>query len=54
MKHNFVWVYIIITFTYKSDVLELEILDWNIRNLDTAVCPAQIYSMFSSSHAFLF
>lgn len=38
MKHNFMWVYIIFTFTYKTDVLEL--LDWNIRYLDTAVGPS--------------
>lgn len=39
MKHNFMWVYIIITFQYKTDGFELEILDWNIKYLDTVVGP---------------
>lgn len=39
MKHNLMWVYIIITLTYKTDVLELEILDRNIRYLDIIVGP---------------
>lgn len=39
MKHNLMWVYIIITLTHKTDVLELEILDRNIRYLDTTVGP---------------
>jgi len=56
MKH--MWVYIIITFKYKNDVLEFKVLDWNVRYLDTLVPPTtdlfRGFGQFSySSHAFI-